>query len=82
MLGELLDALRKRHGGRAVRAVQRLHKLYLDYPTDTVVEAVSRALDFGLTDLGRIERMVLKAVGNTFFRLPLTDTEDPEDDNG
>ena len=82
VLGELLDALKKRHGGRAVRAVQRLHKLYLDYPTDAVVEAVSRALDFGLTDLGRIERMVLKAVGNTFFRLPLTDTEDPEDDNG
>jgi len=82
VLGELVDALKKRHGGHAMRTVRRLHKIYLDYPTEAVVEAISRALDFGLTDLGRIERMVLKLIGSNFFKLPLTDTDDPEDDDG
>jgi len=79
-LERLVQNLKKRHGGNAVRAVRRLHKIYLDYPTEAVVEAVTRALDFDLTDLGRIERMVLKATGDTFFRLPTPDAE--EDDDG
>lgn len=81
-LARLVDQLKKRHGGNAVRALRRLHKIYLDYPTEAVVEAVSRALDFNLTDLGRIDRMVLKATGGTFFRLPNNDNPDEEDDDG
>lgn len=81
-LGSLVDLLQKRHGGHAIRNVRRLHKIYVDYPTDAVVEAVSRALDFGLTDLGRIERMVLKAVGSSFFKLPSNSDQNPEDDDG
>jgi hypothetical protein len=80
VLERLVERLKKRHGGNAVRAVRRLHKLYLDYPTEAVLQAVTRALDFDLTDLGRIERMVLKATGDTFFRLPNRHLE--EDDDG
>jgi hypothetical protein len=79
-LARLVDRLKRRHGGNAVRAVHRLHKLYLDYPTEALIEAVTRALDFDLTDLGRLERMVLKATGETFFRLP--HPNDEEDDDG
>ena len=44
-------------------------------------ETVERALAYGLTDLDRIERMVLKTVANEFFRLPGLDDSD-EHENG
>jgi transposase len=69
-LGELARQLKRRHPGRAIRALRRLHQLYLDYPTDSVVEAVRRALDHGLYDLGRIESLVLSLLSGNFFREP------------
>ncbi len=77
VLEQLVTALRKRHGGRAVRPLRLLHRIYVDYPTEAVVAAVRTANDFGLVDLARIERMVLRHVAGDFFRLPLT----PEDDD-
>lgn len=77
-LGQLVDILRRRHGGRAVRSIRQLHRLYVDYPTDAVVAAVTTAVTYGLADIGRIERMVLRNLAGTFFRLP---TECPEDDD-
>ena len=74
----LIEALRKRHGGRAVKAVRRLHRMWNDYPTDVVREAVSVALEYGLTDLQRIERMVLRRIAGDFFRLPVDDEEDDD----
>jgi len=69
-LAVLVDALRKRHGGRAAKTVRRLHRIYLDYPSEVVVVTVRRALEFGLLDLHRIERMVLRQIAGDFFRLP------------
>jgi len=77
-LGVLVDALKKRHGGRAVRAVRRLYQLYIDYPTEPLVRAVARALDHGLTDLSRIETMVLRSIAGDFFRPPTDDDDDQE----
>jgi transposase len=77
-LGALIDALQKRHGGRAVKAVRQLHRIWNDYPTEAVREAVSVALEHGLLDLGRIEKMVLKRIAGDLFRLPTT----PEEDDG
>ena len=72
----LVDALHKVHGGRAARAVRRLHRIYLDYPTEVVVAAVGRALEFGLLDLNRVERMVLRQIAGDFFRLPIQEDDD------
>jgi len=77
-LSSLIDALQKRYGGRAVKAVGRLHRLWSDYPTEALRGAVSVALQHGLLDLERIERMVLQRVAGDFFRLP-TDDEDTDD---
>jgi transposase len=74
-MAALCAALRTRHGGQAIKAMRRLHRMWLDYPTDAVLAAVSRALDYTLCDLDRIERMILANVHNDFFRLPM-----PEDD--
>lgn len=66
----LCDALRA-DKARGRKAVLRLHRVWLDYPTDAVEAAVRRALDFGLIDPERIERMVLRSLRTTFFRLPM-----------
>ena len=80
VLAELIDRLRKRYGGRGGKALKRLHKLFLDYPTDAVVKAVSAALAHDLLDLNRIEQMVLKTVAGDFFRLDGQGDNDDEEE--
>jgi hypothetical protein len=75
-LGRLVDALKKRNGGRAMKAVRRLHRVYLDYPTDSVVHIVRDIERFGLVDLARIEKLVLTHIAGEFFRLPLEDDKE------
>ena len=69
----LVDAFKKRDGGRAMKAVRRLYRLYIDYPTETVVHVVRDVERFGLIDLARIEKLVLTHIAGEFFRLPLDD---------
>lgn len=82
----LIDALQKKHGGRAARHVGRLHRLWLDYPVEPLRAALARSLEHGLLDLERIERVVLQQLAGNFFRLDdgpfaLAPTPDHEDDN-
>ncbi|MEZ4321872.1 MAG: hypothetical protein R3F61_30635 [Myxococcota bacterium] len=76
---QLVEALRKAHGGRAHRQMTRLHQMYRDYPTEAMGAALERANDFGLLDLNRIERMILRQVAGSFFSLT---TAHEEDDDG
>lgn len=69
-IATLVDTFRTRDGGRAMRSVRRLHRMYLDYPTPELVEAVLRAAEFGLVDLARIEGLVLERLEGRFFRFP------------
>ena len=78
-LAELIDRLRRRHGGRAVKAMRRLHRIWTEYPSEAVRGAVSLALDYGLLDLDRVERLVLQRIAGDFFRLPHTPKEDEDD---
>lgn len=78
-LSQMVDILRKRHGGRAVRSVRQLHRIYLDYPTEPIIKAVRTALRYGLHDLARIEQMILRSIAGDFFRLPVNDTEENDD---
>lgn len=78
----LVEHLRKAHGGRAVRPLRRLHRLWLDYPAEALAAAIEEALRFGLSDLERIERMTLRRVAGDYFRLPaLSPPDDEEDDD-
>ena len=81
VLGELCMRLRRRHGGQALKAVRRLHRMYLEYPTEPLCDAVTSALAFDLVDLGRIERMALERIAGDYFRFPTDpdDTEEPDD---
>lgn len=62
---------------RGRKAVLRLFRIWRDYPPEAVAQAVVRALEFGLADPARIERMVLKSLHDTFFNLQL-DEEGPD----
>lgn len=74
----MVELVRRTRQGRAVQAVRRLHRMYVDYPTELVHQVFVLAVEHGLSDLERVERMVLRRLGTEFFRLPTT----PEDDDG
>lgn len=75
-LAALCDALRARYGGQALKAVRRLHRMWMEYPIDPFLEAIRRSVDHTLYDLDRIERLILENIRGDFFRLP------KDDDNG
>ena len=78
--GELLVRLHRAHG-RAVRHIRGLHRLYLDYPTEALRKAIAHALGYGLTDLVRLEKLLLKQIAGDYFRLT-PPREDDDDDQG
>jgi hypothetical protein len=69
----VLDAyvaeLRRRHAGRAVPALRRLERLWQDYPREPVLAAVQEAQHYGMFEVGRLERMVLRKLAGDYFRL-------------
>jgi transposase len=74
----LIDALQHTYGGRATRAIRRLHRLFVDYPTEPLRVVLAQALRYRLTDLERIERMLLRHLSGELFRLPLPEPEDDD----
>jgi hypothetical protein len=83
-IAQLGALVKSRHGTRGLR---RLHRLYLDYPNEALAKAAATALAFGLHDLDRIERLVLRTVRSAYFRLPTFEPESdlaatPENENG
>jgi transposase len=62
-------ALKQRAHGRGVRALRRLLELKRTYPSAPFLVAVEQALQFGLFDLGRLEKLILKQVIGDFFTL-------------
>jgi hypothetical protein len=71
VLGQLVAALKTRHGGRATHVLRRLDRMWKEYPTQPLCAAVEHAMAHGLYDLGRIEQMVLERVAGDYFQLPL-----------
>lgn len=78
VFGRLIDALKKRDGGRALKAVRRMHRMYLDYSTNVLTEVLCDVERYGLIDLFRIEKLVLRRIAGEFFRLPIDDDDDKE----
>ena len=80
-LEKLVTLLRTGKQGRPLRHIRRLYLFYLDYPTDALCQAVSRALEYGLTDLDRIEQMTLRSIAGEYFRLQINpDSQDNDDE--
>jgi hypothetical protein len=76
-----LSLLRQRRRG-SPRDVRWLTRIATEYPTEAVRGALAEALRYGMADLERLERMVLRQVGKDFFVLSLgAASRTPENDH-
>jgi transposase len=62
-------ALKKRAPGRGVAKLRRLLELKRTYPAEPFLAAIEQALQYGLFDLARLERLILERVAGDFFDL-------------
>jgi predicted transcriptional regulator len=74
-LASYVAALKQRAYGRGVKTLQRLLRLVRDYPREALLPVVRTAEQYGLYDLDRLERMVLRQIARDYFILPDSDEE-------
>jgi predicted transcriptional regulator len=79
-LQEYAAALKKHSAGRGTLALRRLLAIYRDYPKDALTKAVATALQYGLFDLGRLERLILRTIAKDYFVLPGGATKEDDDE--
>jgi transposase len=70
-------ALKQRAGLRWPLALRRLAQLRLDYPAQPLAAALETAAHYGLYDLDRLERMILRNIATAYFVVP-DERNDPE----
>jgi transposase len=75
-LAAYVAGLKKRASGRGTLALRRLLKLQRDYPRASFLAAVEKAEQYGLYDLDRLERLVLKEIAHEYFVLPVDHDEE------
>jgi hypothetical protein len=61
-------------------ALRRLAQMRRDYPRPPLLAAVQAAAHYGMYDLDRLERMVLRNVADQYFVLPADRRDDPDPD--
>jgi hypothetical protein len=74
--------LKKRGTTRWPVALRRLWQLWRDYPRRPLLAAVQEAAHYGLYDVDRLERMVLRKIAGDYFAWPATSDEPDEDAPG
>ena len=68
-IAEYLAALKK-HGRKVLTlALRQLLRMAREYPRDAFLSAVTEAAHYGLYDLDRLERMILRRVASEYFQL-------------
>jgi len=67
-------------GAAFVAAGAAVVKMVRDYPQGPLLSAVNRAAEYGLFDLDRLERMVLRQIATDYFVLPTEDKDREPDD--
>jgi transposase len=77
-----LAGLKRRGKLQTTLALRQLLRLAREYPREPLLAAIQTAAQYGLYDLGRLERMVLRGIATTYFQLPLTDAAlgEPDDE--
>jgi hypothetical protein len=80
-LPEFAAAVKKRNL-RWPQALRHLAQMRRDYPRDALLSAVKSATHFGMYELDRLERMVLRNIAAEYFVLPVDrdNDEEPEDE--
>jgi len=78
-LGDYVARLKRHDAGRGLRNVRRLLRLASEYPRGPLLVAVGTATHYGLFDLERLERMLLRSLARDFFFV--AQPSQPEGDN-
>lgn len=81
LLSPYVDGLIKRVRGHAVSAMRRLLRMLDDYPREPFLRAIDIAHQYGMYDLERLERMVLRNVAEQYFVLPCREQNQRDDDD-
>jgi hypothetical protein len=77
---EYAAALKKHSAGRGTLALRRLIALYREYPKEALSKAAATALEYGLFDLERLERLILRTIAKDYFVLPGGGNRDDDDE--
>jgi predicted transcriptional regulator len=67
-----LTGLKRRGKLQTTLALRQLLRMAREYPREPLLTAIQTATHYGLYDLSRLERMVLRGIASTYFQLPLT----------
>lgn len=84
LLRTYVAALRQRLPAlRATLALRRLLALRRDYPEEPFLSALHTATVYGLFDMDRLERLILRTIGSEYFVLPALeeDSDDGEEED-
>jgi transposase len=71
-------ALLKKKRRGTTRDLRWLLRMIDEYPRDALTTALAEAIRYGMSDLERLERMVLRRIARDFFVLPRDADTDPE----
>jgi transposase len=78
-----LDGLKRRGKLQTTLALRQLLRMAREYPREPLLAAIRTAAHYGLYDLSRLERMVLRGIATSYFQLsPLAEpaSGDPDDE--
>jgi len=60
----------KKHGRKYMTlALRQLLRMAREYPRDAFLSAIAEAAHYGLYELDRLERMILRRVASDYFQL-------------
>jgi hypothetical protein len=68
-IADYVAALKKHSRKLTVLALRQLLRMMREYPRDALIAAVEEASRYGLYDLDRVERMVLRRIARDYFLL-------------
>jgi hypothetical protein len=74
-----VDALKRRGKLQTTLALRQLLRMAREYPRAPLLAALQTAAHYGLYDLGRLERLVLRGIATDYFQLPLSPDWAPGD---
>ena len=79
-IADYVAALKKRSRKLVVLALRQLLRMMREYPREAVLAAVEEASRYGLYDLDRLERMILRRIARDYFLLNDQKGPDPHDE--
>ncbi len=80
-LDTFVTGLKGRSVGRAIARIRKLHKMRQDYPRPAFLRAVEEAVKYGMYDLHRLEKMILRNIAGDYFKLADDHTNTTENDD-